>query len=245
MIEQQYTILSNEPIALDTYRMICSGDATVFTAPGQFVNVKIDPLYLRRPFSVCDWSIQHGTVTLVYKCVGTGTDRMREMTAGTILNVLSPLGNGFDTSKGGQNPLVIGGGVGTPPLLGLCKQLVREGKKPQVILGFNTKDDVFFEKEFEEIGLKPIIATMDGSYGLRGMVTDACINVQGEYFFACGPLKMLQAICCSLPSEGQVSLEERMGCGFGACMGCSIMTKEGPQRVCKEGPVFERKVLDW
>lgn len=245
MLEQQYTILSNEQIARDTYRMVFSGDASVFTSPGQFINVKLDGLFLRRPFSVCDWDTLDSTITIVYKCVGTGTNSMKDMQKDTVVNVLTPLGNGFDTSKGGQAPLVIGGGVGTPPLLGLCKQLVREGKQPRIILGFNTKDDVFFEKEFKALGLTPVIATMDGSYGMHGMVTDACLNIQSDYFFACGPLKMLQALCCSLPSEGQLSLEERMGCGFGACMGCTIMTKNGPQRVCKEGPVFERKVLNW
>ena len=245
MKEQQYTVKTNEQIASSVYKMVCAGDASVFTAPGQFINIKLDSLYLRRPISISDWNSERGTITLVYKDVGTGTAQMSRMLPGATMNVLSPLGNGFDTTVGGPKPLVIGGGVGTPPLLGLCKQLVKEGKHPHVILGFNTKDDVFFESEFLDLGLKTTIVTMDGSYGLRGMVTDACLNVQADYFFACGPLKMLQALCCTLPAEGQVSLEERMGCGFGACMGCSIMTRNGSMRVCKEGPVFERRLLDW
>ena len=242
-----YTIVKNERIAEGIYRMVFAGDASAITRPGQLINIKLDALYLRRPFSVCDWQRDEAgdRITIIYKTVGVGTDYMATLKPGVELDVLTGLGNGFDTTKSGEAPLVVGGGVGTPPLYALCKQLVKEQKKPSVVLGFNTKNDVFYEEEFAALGIPVTIVTMDGSHGCKGLVTDACRADDNSYLFACGPLKMLEALCCKLPLQGQISLEERMGCGFGACMGCTINTKEGARRVCKDGPVFEREVLLW
>ena len=238
-----YTIISNEKIAKDVYKMVLSGDTASITAPGQFINIQIDGFFLRRPISVCDWD--GDTITIIYKVVGQGTDALAAMTAGVSLSVLTGLGNGYDTSKSGEKPLLIGGGVGVPPLYKLCKTLVSEGKKPTVILGFNTKDEVFYEDEFKSLGAQVYVTTADGSHGIKGFVTDAFDRVDYTYFYTCGPMPMFKAVESRVKTSGQYSFEERMGCGFGACMGCTHKTKNGNKRVCREGPVFEREEIIW
>ena len=212
-------------------------------APGKFVNVKIDGLFLRRPISVCN---QEGDkLTLVYKAVGKGTEKMSQMTEGTKLNILAYLGNGYDLSKCESKALLIGGGVGVPPLYMLCKKLIAEGKKPSVILGFNTKEEVFCKEEFAKLGVKVTVTTVDGSEGIKGFVTDAMKDESYSYFYTCGPEPMLKAIYNASLTEGQFSFEERMGCGFGACMGCSCKTITGYKRICKEGPVMKKEEILW
>ncbi len=243
MKQQIFKITKNENIAKDVMLMHLSGDTSDLSRPGQFVNIKLDGLYLRRPISVCDYT--KDTLTLIYKIVGKGTDKMSKFEAGTDLDVLTGLGNGFDTSKSGASPLLIGGGVGVPPMYNLCKILIAEGKKPTVILGFNSKDDVFFEEEFKALGAEVIITTADGTYGKKGFVTDAMKDLEYSYFFTCGPEAMFKAIEKVALTSGQYSFEERMGCGFGACMGCSCKTKYGNKRICKDGPVLEREEIIW
>ncbi len=244
MVKQEiFTIESNQKIAKDIMLLKMSGDVSSITKPGQFVNIQIDGLYLRRPISICDYS--EGSLTLIYKIVGEGTKIMSTYEVGKKLDILSGLGNGFDTSKSGDTPLLIGGGVGVPPMYNLCKKLIAEGKKPTVILGFNSKDDVFFEDEFKALGAEVIVATADGSHGLKGFVTDAMKDIDYSYFFTCGPLPMFKAIEAIAKTSGQYSFEERMGCGFGACMGCSCKTKYGNKRICKDGPVLEREEIIW
>ena len=238
-----YTIISNEKIAKDVYKMVLSGDTASITAPGQFINIQIDGFFLRRPISVCDWD--DAMITVIYKVVGQGTDALAAMQAGVQLSVLTGLGNGYDTSKSGEKPLLIGGGVGVPPLYKLCKTLVSEGKKPTVILGFNTKDEVFYEDEFKALGAQVYVTTADGSHGIKGFVTDAFDRVDYTYFYTCGPMPMFKAVESRVKTSGQYSFEERMGCGFGACMGCTHKTKNGNKRVCREGPVFEREEIIW
>ena len=242
-MEQKFLkIESNICIAADVYEMKLSGDVSAITAPGQFVNIKLDGLYLRRPISVCDWV--KGSLTLIYKVVGEGTKLMSSMEPGKVLDVLVGLGNGFDTSKSGSAPLLIGGGVGTPPMYGLCKRLLAEGKKPSVILGFNSERDVFYKAAFEALGVPVTITTVDGSCGIKGFVTDA-MDIEYSYTYACGPMPMLRAIYNKSTVSGQYSFEERMGCGFGACMGCSCETNYGNLRICKDGPVLEKEVIKW
>ena len=221
--------------------MTLAGNTEGIKAPGQFVNVAVPGLFLRRPISVCD--AEDGLLTLVYKTVGKGTDAMAKLAAGESLNILVGLGNGYDLTLAGARPLLVGGGVGTPPLYLLAKRLVDKCEKVTVVLGFNSKDEIFYEREFKALGADVRIATLDGSYGVKGYVTDAA---QGDFshYYACGPLPMLRALA-KLEIEGSVSLEERMGCGFGACMGCSIQTKNGVKRVCKEGPVFDAAEVIW
>ena len=243
MIQGKYKILCNKLIAPTVYEMTLEGDVSALTRPGQFVNIKIDGYYLRRPISVCDCSRR--TVTIIYKVVGDGTDTMSKMKAGEELDLLTGLGNGYDTSKSGEKPLLIGGGVGVPPLFWLCKALVAEGKKPAVILGFNTAKEVFYEKEFTSLGARVTVTTSDGSYGTKGFVTDAIKDMDYSYFFTCGPEQMFRAIESVALTSGQFSFEERMGCGFGACMGCSCKTKYGDKRICKEGPVLQREEIIW
>lgn len=223
--------------------MELSGDTSDLCRPGQFVNIKLDGLFLRRPISVCDYT--KDTLTLIYKIVGIGTEKMSKYRMGTKLDILTGLGNGFDTSKSGNTPLLVGGGVGVPPMYNLCKTLILEGKQPTVILGFNSKDDVFFEDEFKALGARVIVATADGSYGIKGFVTDAMHGLDYTYFFTCGPEAMFKAIEKTAKTSGQYSFEERMGCGFGACMGCSCKTKYGNKRICKDGPVLEREEIIW
>jgi len=238
-----YVIEENEAIARNTYRMVFSGDASAFKAPGQFLNLQVSGLYLRRPFSVCEW--EEGRVTIVYKVVGAGTQKMTTFKRGREVDVLTGLGNGFDTALSGPRPLLIGGGAGVPPLLMLCKALIKEGKQPTVAMGFGTAGEAFFQEAFLSLGVKVNIATLDGSLGAKGVVLDACRMDACTFFYACGPVAMLKAVCAASCSDGQVSLEERMGCGFGACMGCTVITQEGPKRVCKEGPVFGKGEMIW
>ena len=238
-----YTVLSNERIANDVYKMVLSGDTSAITAPGQFVNIKIDGLFLRRPISVCDYD--GTTLTLIYKAVGVGTRAMAEMGAGTELDTLTGLGNGYDTSKSGNNPLLVGGGVGVPPMYNLAKKLISEGKEVCVILGFNSAGDVFYENEFKELGAKVYVATADGSYGRQGFVTSIMAELDYSYFYTCGPEPMFRAMDKIAVTSGQYSFEERMGCGFGACMGCSCKTLTGNKRICKEGPVMQREEIIW
>jgi len=236
-----FEIIENTPLTKDVYRMRLSGDTSAITAPGQFVNIKLDGLYLRRPISVCD--AEENVLTILYKVVGKGTAQMAEMKEGT-LDVLTGLGNGYDTSVSGDAPLLLGGGVGVPPMFMLCKKLITEGKKVRVVLGFNTKDEIFYEEEFRALGAKVEVTTVDGSYGTKGFVTDA-LGKEYSYFYTCGPEPMLKAVFGATNTEGQLSFEERMGCGFGACMGCSCKTIYGNKRICKEGPVLRREKILW
>ena len=237
-----FTIEDNKKIAKNTYEMVLTGDCTDIKC-GQFVNIKIDGFYLRRPISVC--CVEGDKLTLIYKVVGQGTEVMSKMEKNTSLLVLTGLGNGYDISKSGDMPLLVGGGAGVPPMYQLCRELVAQGKTPSVILGFNTAEEVFYEKEFLALGAKVIVATADGSQGVKGFVTDAFDMVDYTYFYTCGPEPMLKAVYNKSKTSGQFSFEERMGCGFGACMGCSCKTKYGNKRICKDGPVLEREEIIW
>ncbi|MBQ7937282.1 MAG: dihydroorotate dehydrogenase electron transfer subunit [Oscillospiraceae bacterium] len=237
-----FEIKENRPLTKDIMEMILAGDTSDITRPGQFVNIKLDGLYLRRPISVCD--AEEGKLTLIYKVVGKGTEQMRDMTEGT-LDILSSLGNGYDTSLSGERPLLIGGGVGVPPLYMLAKELCKEGKEVSVILGFNTKDEIFYEDEFKNLGCKVYVTTVDGSYGIKGFVTEAMKEIDYTHFFTCGPEPMLKAVWNSSKTSGQLSFEERMGCGFGACMGCSCKTLTGFKRICKDGPIMMKEEILW
>ena len=238
-----FKVISNKVIANDVMEMILEGDTSHITSSGQFVNIKIDGLFLRRPISVCD--VKAGELTLIYKVVGKGTELMRKMADGTELDVLTGLGNGYDLSLSGDKPLLLGGGVGVPPLYNLAKRLIEDGKEVTVILGFNSKTDVFYEDEFKKLGAKVFVTTADGSYGIKGFVTDAVKGLDYSYFYTCGPEPMLKAVYKNLESSGQLSFEERMGCGFGACMGCSCKTVTGNKRICKEGPVLIKEDIIW
>ena len=235
-----FTILENRQIARDIMLMRLQGDTADFTRPGQFVNLKLEGLYLRRPISVCD--LEGDVLTLIYKVVGKGTAQMAEMQAGETLDVLTALGNGYDTADSGDKPLLVGGGVGVPPLYGLAKWLIRAGKSPSAILGFNRAEEIFFDMEFAALGLEVTVTTADGSAGVKGFVTDAMKG--GEYVCACGPEPMLRAVY-QKASGGQFSFEARMGCGFGACMGCTMPTVDGYKRVCKDGPVLGYQEIKW
>lgn len=238
-----FHVITNEPIAKDVYKMVLLGDTSAITAPGQFVNIKIEGLYLRRPISVCDYA--ENTLTLIYKVIGKGTEIMSHMGTNTELDILTGLGNGYDTDKSGDNPLLIGGGVGVPPMYSLCKKLIKEGKNVSIILGFNSAKDIFYENKFKELGAEVYVTTADGSYGIKGLVTDVIKNLHYSFFYTCGPEPMLRAISKIAKTKGQYSFEERMGCGFGACMGCSCKTLTGNKRICKEGPVMESEELIW
>lgn len=237
----KFTILSNEPLTTDVYKMVLDGDTQYITAPGQFVNIAITGKYLRRPISVCDYD--DNNLTLLYKVVGEGTKIMSAMVQGQVLDVLTGLGNGYDITKS-TKPLLLGGGVGVPPLYNLAKKLIANGQRPVAVLGFNTKDEVFYEQEFKALGCDTIVATADGSYGVKGFVTDALPD-DYDYFYTCGPLPMLKAVYNATDVSGQFSFEERMGCGFGACMGCSCKTKYGSKRICKDGPVLVKEEIIW
>ena len=243
MKQVRFAVRSNTRISKDVYEMILDGDTSALTAPGQFVNIKIDGLFLRRPISVCRYG--DGTMTLIYKVVGKGTERMKNRKAGDEADALVGLGNGFDTAKSGDSPLLIGGGVGTPPMLGLCEKLVSEGKNVTAVLGFNSKQEVFYEEEFIKAGARTFIATADGTYGEKGFVTDIIGSLDYSYFYACGPEPMFRAVNAVAKTSGQFSFEERMGCGFGACMGCSCKTLYGNKRICRDGPVLEREEIIW
>ncbi|MBO5200107.1 MAG: dihydroorotate dehydrogenase electron transfer subunit [Clostridia bacterium] len=239
-----FTVCTNEEIADKVYRMTLSGDVSDITAWGQFVNIKLDGCYLRRPISVCDTSC--GMLTIIYKVVGDGTEKMAQIPFRSKLDLLTGLGNGYNTAVSGDKPLLIGGGVGVPPMYGLAKQLREEGKDVTVILGFNSQKDVFYEEQFKKLGCKVFVATADGSYGEKGFVTDV-LPMVGDYtyFYTCGPEPMLKAVYNATTTEGQFSFEERMGCGFGACMGCSCKTKYGNKRICKDGPVLYKEEIIW
>lgn len=240
----KYKIMSNEEIAKKVYKMVLEGETTYITRPGQFINIEIDGFYLRRPISVCDYD--ENTITIIYKVVGNGTEKMSTLEKGTILDILTGLGNGFEKTISGERPLLIGGGVGTPPMYNLCKELIKLGKKPIVVIGFGAKDEIFYEKEFKDLGVEVYVSTVDGSYGTKGFVTDIIKNLEGyTYYYACGPENMLKAVYDVAQGKGELSFEERMGCGFGACMGCTCKTKYGNKRICKNGPVLKKEEIIW
>lgn len=245
MKQLTFEIKTNEQIAKNVYRMQLCGDTTGIL-PGQFVNIRVEGQFLRRPISVCNVEQPlHNTtqlLTIIYKVVGVGTEAMSHLPIGTQLDVLTVLGNGYDLSKAGEKPLLVGGGVGVPPMYMLARQLREAGKAVRVILGFNTKDEVFYEEEFRALGCDVTVTTVDGSHGVKGFVTNA-LDGQQSYYYTCGPLPMIKALLQAAGTNGEVSMEERMGCGFGACMGCTIQTTNGPKRVCKEGPVFPAEIL--
>ena len=243
MRESIFTITENTQLTSTVFKMKLSGDVSEITSPGQFVNIKLQGLYLRRPISVCD--CEDGVLTLIYKVVGKGTEQMAKMTAGEELNVLTGLGNGYNTTLSGDKPVLLGGGVGVPPLYMLAKKLIAEGKKVSVVLGFNTKEEIFCEEDFKALGADVSVATADGSYGVKGFVTDALKDIDYTYFYTCGPEPMLKALYKVTATSGQFSFEERMGCGFGACMGCSCKTITGYKRICKDGPVLEKEEILW
>jgi len=243
MKQSLFEIIENRPLTKSVYLMRLSGDISDITASGQFVNLKLDGFFLRRPISVCD--SEDGILTLIYKVVGKGTEYMSSLTTGEKLDILTGLGNGYDLSKSGDKPLLVGGGVGVPPLYKLAKELLKKGKTVTVILGFNTKSEVFWEEEFTKIGAKTIVTTVDGSRGVKGFVTDAMKDIDYTYFYSCGPEPMLKALYNASPTSGEMSFEERMGCGFGACMGCSCKTVSGNKRICKEGPVLKKEEIIW
>ena len=238
-----FKILENKKEAGTVWKMRLSGDTSAITAPGQFVNIRIEGLYLRRPLSVCD--VEGDELTLLYKTVGKGTAAMTAMAPGDTLDLLTGLGNGYDLAPAGKNPLLIGGGVGVPPLYLLCRRLVAAGKKVTVILGFNTRDEVFYEGAFRDLGATVFVTTVDGSCGQKGFVTDAMGGLAYSYFYTCGPEPMLKAVYRAATTAGQFSFEERMGCGFGACMGCSCRTVTGYKRICRDGPVLKKEEILW
>lgn len=242
MIQGIYKIIENTNIAKDVYKMILEGDTSNITAPGQFVNIALEGKFLRRPISICDYD--DSTITIIYKVVGDGTEQMKSLPVGASLDVLTGLGNGYDISKS-TKPLLIGGGVGVPPMFNLAKTLISNGQRPTVVLGFNTASEIFYEDEFKAIGCDVYVTTVDGSYGVKGFVTDAMKDVDYDYFYTCGPLPMFKAIYDATNVSGQFSFEERMGCGFGACMGCSCKTKYGNKRICKDGPVLVKEEIIW
>ena len=243
MKQSIFNILSNEALTDSVYKMTLAGDTSAITAAGQFVNIQLEGKFLRRPISVCDYDNE--TLTIVYKVVGKGTEQMSAMTAGEKLDILTGLGNGYDLSLSGDKPVLLGGGVGVPPMYNLAKKLLAQGKDVTVILGFNTKSEVFYEEEFKALGCKVIVATADGSHGVKGFATTPLAELDYTYFYTCGPEPMLKAVYKATNTSGQMSFEERMGCGFGACMGCSCKTLTGYKRICKEGPVMKKEEILW
>ena len=239
----EFRILANRQLTATVWRMELAGDTSTIVRPGQFVQVQLPGFYLRRPISVCDWN--DGSLTLVYKVVGQGTEDMAAMVPGQTLDLLTGLGNGFDVSLAGEHPLLIGGGVGLPPMIGLCRALLAAGKQPVVLAGFNTAEEVFLREDVAAMGAPFVLATLDGSAGVKGLVTDAMKGLTFDSVFACGPLPMLRAICNATDVPAWLSFEERMGCGFGACMGCTVKVKGGYKRICKDGPVLEREEIIW
>ena len=242
MKQSIFTILENKALTKDVFKMVLEGDTSAITASGQFVNIQLAGKFLRRPISVCDWDAS--TLTIVYKVVGHGTEQMSKMPLGEKLDILTGLGNGYDLSLAGDEPLLIGGGVGVPPMYGAAKRLAEMGIKAKVILGFNVKDEIFYEEEFKALGCEVCVTTVDGSYGVKGFVTNA-LPESYSYFYTCGPEPMLKAVYKATATSGQMSFEERMGCGFGACMGCSCKTITGYKRICKEGPVMKKEEILW
>ena len=239
-----YEIKSNTKISKDVYEMTLEGDTEYITKPGQFINIEIEGLYLRRPISVCEYKDNY--IKIIYKVVGEGTEKLSNFEPGKKLDILTGLGNGFEIENSGDKPLLIGGGVGTPPMYELCKQLRNLNKEVTVVLGFNSKEDVFYEEEFKKLGANAYITTVDGSYGIKGFVTDAIRNInEYTYFYACGPEPMLKAVYNETKTSGELSFEQRMGCGFGACMGCTCKTKYGNKRICIDGPVLKKEEVIW
>ena len=242
MKQEFFIVKQNVALTKNVFKMTLIGNTEGIKGSGQFVNILIDGLYLRRPISVCDYD--ENSLTLVYKVVGKGSEKLSKMTGGEKLDILVGLGNGYDLSKAGDTPLLIGGGVGVPPLYNLAKKLIGLGKKVNVILGFNTQSEVFYEKEFASLGANVKITTVDGSYGIKGFVTNG-IEQGYSYFYTCGPEPMLKAVYNATITSGEFSFEERMGCGFGACMGCSCKTLYGNKRICKDGPVLKKEEIIW
>ena len=242
MKQSIFTIVSNRALTDSVYKMVLQGDTSAITAPGQFVNIKLEGMFLRRPISVCD--VEGAKLPIIYKVVGKGTEAMSRMTEGR-LDILTGLGNGYDLTVSGEKPVLLGGGVGVPPMYKLAKELIAQGKKVSVILGFNTKNEIFYEEEFKNLGADVFVTTVDGSYCIRGFVTDALKDMDYTYFYTCGPEPMLKAVYRASATSGQMSFEERMGCGFGACMGCSCKTLTGYKRICKEGPVMRKEEILW
>ena len=242
MKQSIFEILSNTALTDSVYKMVLAGDTSAITAAGQFVNIQLTGKFLRRPISVCDYD--DTTLTIVYKVVGHGTEQMSTMGAGEKLDILTGLGNGYDLTVSGDHPVLLGGGVGVPPMYNLARKLRSQGKTVSVILGFNTKSEIFYEDEFKALGCDVTVTTVDGSYGVKGFVTDA-LPENYTYFYTCGPEPMLKAVYRATNTSGQMSFEERMGCGFGACMGCSCKTLTGYKRICKEGPVMRKEEILW
>ena len=243
MKQSIFEIRSNIALTDSVYKMVLVGDTSDITNCGQFVNIQLDGLFLRRPISVCDYDDE--TLTIVYKVVGKGTEAMAAMGAGEKLDILTGLGNGYDLTLGGEKPVLLGGGVGVPPMYNLAKKLVAQGCEVKVILGFNTASEIFYEEDFKALGCDVTVTTVDGSYGVKGFVTTALEEVDYTYFYTCGPEPMLKAVHKASKTSGQMSFEERMGCGFGACMGCSCKTLTGYKRICKEGPVMKKEEILW
>ena len=243
MKQSIFEIVSNEALTDSVYKMVLGGDTSAITRAGQFVNIKLEGMFLRRPISVCDVDGQN--LTIIYKVVGKGTEAMSKMVPGVRLDILTGLGNGYDLTVAGEKPVLLGGGVGVPPMYKLAKELIAMGKQVSVVLGFNTKSEIFYENEFKALGCDVTVTTVDGSYGTKGFVTDALKNIDYTYFYTCGPEPMLKAVHRTSNTSGQMSFEERMGCGFGACMGCSCKTLTGYKRICKEGPVMRKEEILW
>ena len=243
MKQSIFQILSNTALTDSVYKMVLSGDTSHITAAGQFVNIQLEGMFLRRPISVCDYDDE--TLTIVYKVVGKGTEAMCKRVPGQMLDILTGLGTGYDLSLSGQKPVLLGGGVGVPPMYNLAKKLLAQGKEVTVILGFNTQSEIFYEDEFQALGCKVIVATADGSYGIKGFATTPLNDIDYTYFYTCGPEPMLKAVYKATNTSGQMSFEERMGCGFGACMGCSCKTLTGYKRICKDGPVMQKEEILW
>ena len=245
MQQTVFEIVTNRALTESVYEMTLAGDTSAITRAGQFVELSLEGLFLRRPISVCNYD--EGKLTLIYKVVGKGTEQMSTLISGTKIDTLTGLGNGFNCEAECNCPLLVGGGVGVPPLYRLARNLIAKGKSVTVVLGFNTSSEIFYREQFEALGARVVVATADGSYGIKGFVTDAIkeAGIVADYFYSCGPLPMLRALCSAVECDGEISLEERMGCGFGICMGCSIMTKSGAKRVCKEGPVFKKEDVVW
>ncbi len=243
MRQDVFEIVSNRNLAPGVYEMVLRGASTEDCNPGRFVQLRLDSFYLRRPISVCD--AEDGKLTLVYKTVGRGTEAMAQYESGKRIDVLTGLGNGYDLDKSGDRPLLIGGGAGVPPMYLLARRLISQGKQPAVILGFNKAEEIFYAEQFRALGIKTIIATADGSVGVKGFVTDAMEGIDYTYTYACGPEPMLKAVYNRASTSGEYSFEERMGCGFGACMGCTCETKYGNKRICKDGPVLTKEEIVW
>ena len=243
MTTSLFTVISNERIAKSVFKMVLSGNASEITRAGQFVNIKLDGFYLRRPISVCDFT--DDMLTIIYKTVGKGTEYMATLKSGQTLDILLPLGNGYNLDNGAKMPLILGGGVGVPPMYHLAKRLIGSGAEVTAVLGFNTADEVFYADEFSALGANVIVTTADGSVGEKGFVTDVMDKIDYDYVYCCGPEPMLKAVYNKSKTSGQFSFEERMGCGFGACMGCSCKTKYGNKRICKDGPVLTKEEIIW